>query len=122
MTEKHVGRWEQIRAQRLATPDARERYEQTRQAVLQTRQLLQLIDAEREKVGMTKAELAARVGTNPAALRRLLTSESGNPTLRTLISIADVLGLEVSITAKGRPQDSREMPALRTRASGSGAK
>ena len=89
MAEKTAGRWGQIRTQKLDSPDARERYEQTRRAVLQTRLLLQLIDAEREKAGMTKAELAERVGTNPAALRRLLSSESGNPTLRTIISIAD---------------------------------
>jgi ribosome-binding protein aMBF1 (putative translation factor) len=103
MGEKSGTRWRQIRARALADPAARAQYERTYRMVLLTRQLLQAIDAERERAGLTKAELAGRAGTNPAAIRRLLTSDSGNPTLRTVIGVADALGLEISIQARKEP-------------------
>lgn len=107
MEETKSGRWEDIRARKLAEPEARERYERTRRSVLMTRQLLQLIDAEREKAGLTKADLAERVGTSPSVVRRLLTSEASNPTLRTVLDMADVLGLEVLLQPKGSPRKRR---------------
>src|SRR6266540_3508119 len=91
MDDTKLGRWEQIRARKLADPAAREQYERTRRAVILTRQILQLVDSERERAGLTKAELAQRAGTNPAAIRRLLTSGSSNPTLRTLLVVFDAL-------------------------------
>ena len=107
MGETKSGRWEQIRARKLADPTAREQYERTRRAVILTRQILQLLDAERERAGLTKAELAQRAGTNPAAIRRLLTSESSNPTLRTLLVVFDALGLEFSLRPRKPAREPR---------------
>jgi ribosome-binding protein aMBF1 (putative translation factor) len=90
-------RWSTIRERTLTDPAARERYEQTRRSVLATRRVLQVIDAERKRAGLTKAELAERIGTSPAAVRRLLTSESANPTLRTVLDLFDALNLEVAL-------------------------
>jgi DNA-binding phage protein len=94
------GRWEQIRERLLDDPEARERYERTFQVTVEIRRLLQTIEAEREQAGLTKAELARLAGTNPAAMRRLLTAETSNPTLRTLLAIFDALGLELSLRPK----------------------
>ncbi len=107
MAESKPSRWAQIRERRLAEPGMYERYERTRRSALLTHQLLQLIDAEREKAGLTKAELASRIGTNPSAVRRLLTSGTSNPTLRTTLSLLDVLGLEVSVKPKQRSRRRR---------------
>ncbi len=93
-------RWAEIRSRTLSDPAMRQRYERTRRSVAAVRQVLQTIDAARERVGMTKAELAERAGTNPAAMRRLLTSGSSNPTLRTLIEVSDALGLEMVVRPK----------------------
>ena len=100
MAESTPSRWAQIRARRLAEPGMHERYERTRRSALLTHQLLQLIDAEREKAGLTRAELARLAGTNPAALRRLLTAETSNRSLGTLVAILDPLGLAFSLKPK----------------------
>lgn len=100
-------RWSRIRSRKLADPVARERYERTRQSVSSIRRVLQLVDAERERAGLTKAELAQRVGASPAAVRRLLTSEASNPTLRTVLDLFDALGLELSLRPKAPGQRGR---------------
>ena len=107
MAESKPSRWAQIRERRLAEPGMQERYERARRSALLTHQLLQLIDAEREKAGLTKAELASRIGTNPSAVRRLLTSGTSNPTLRSTLSLLDVLGLELSVKPKQRTRRRR---------------
>ena len=114
MAETKPGRWDEIRAHKLAAPEMQERYERTQRSVLLTRQLLQRIDAEREKAGLTKAELAQRAGVNPSAMRRLFTAETSKPTLRMLLSIFDALGLEVVLrpkTSARKPRTSRRSPA-----------
>ena len=47
--------------------------------------------------GSTREELATRAEPNAAALRRLLTSASANPTCATMMSIAEALGLRIEI-------------------------
>jgi DNA-binding XRE family transcriptional regulator len=59
------------------------------------------LDALRERQSMSKAELARAIDKNPAAIRRLLTA-SGNPELRTVVAMADVLGAEVKIVPRRR--------------------
>ena len=93
-------RWEQFRERLLQDSEAREQYERTFRTTVEIRHLLQAIEAERERAGLTKAELARRAGTNPAALRRLLTAETSNPTLRTLLAVFDALGLELALRPK----------------------
>ena len=94
------GRWHEIRARMLEDPEARHRYNQTRHSVATTRQLLQIIDAECDKAGLTKADLARRVGTSPAAVRRLLSSGDGSPALQTMLQIFETLGLQVTLERK----------------------
>src|SRR5690348_12644298 len=91
MAEQSVSRWEQIRSRKLADPLARERYERTRRAVVATRELLRLVDLERERAGLSKAALAASVGASPSAIRRLFSSNASNPTLKTLLEVFDAL-------------------------------
>ena len=51
--------------------------------------------------GLTRADLARRVGMQPAGVRRLLGKNNGhNPTLSTLSTVADALGYEVGLEAK----------------------
>ena len=98
-----AGRWEQVRERVLAAPEARERYERTRRTVTGTREVLHRIEEERERAGLTKRELADRLGTDPASVRRLLTAQSANPTLKTLLEMLDVLGLELALCPRGGP-------------------
>ncbi len=47
--------------------------------------------------GLSKAALARAIGANPAAVRRLLSTDQANPTLGTLAEIAAVLGMKVAL-------------------------
>ncbi|MDP2663177.1 MAG: helix-turn-helix transcriptional regulator [Dehalococcoidia bacterium] len=55
------------------------------------------IDDERQRAGLSKAELARRIGMTPSVVRRLFSSKSSNPTLGTVINMAGALGLEVEL-------------------------
>jgi ribosome-binding protein aMBF1 (putative translation factor) len=90
-------RWSVIRERTLSTPEVRERYRRTRAHVEGVRRMLQIVDAERERAGLSKSELARRIGTSPATLRRLLTSPTANPTLKTLFDLFDALDVEVEV-------------------------
>jgi len=98
MAEQNTGRWAQLRAPTLASPERRTRYERTKRQVLVTRQVLQQIDAERERRGLTKAELAHLVGMTPSVVRRLFSSESSNPAFGTVVAMLDALELGVRVT------------------------
>jgi len=100
-TETITGRWARIRARTLEIPERRARYERTKRQVLATRQILQQIDDERERRGMTKADLAHRIGTTPSVVRRLFSSETSNPTLGTVVAMLDALDLDVQVQRSG---------------------
>lgn len=51
------------------------------------------IRERRKALGLTLAELAARVGINPAHLWRMETGRSSNPNAQTLGRLADALGV-----------------------------
>lgn len=53
------------------------------------------------QAGLTRADLARRAGTQPAAVRRLLSKKNGhNPTLSTISALADALGYELRLEPK----------------------
>lgn len=58
--------------------------------------ILQEIDRERERQGLTKQELAKRAGLQPAAVRRVFSGQS-NPTLSTLSALTTALRCDVNI-------------------------
>ncbi len=57
--------------------------------------IINSLDQTRAEAGLTKAALARAIGSDPAAIRRLLSATQRNPTLGTLSEIAAVLGLKV---------------------------
>jgi ribosome-binding protein aMBF1 (putative translation factor) len=113
MTESPTQRgWASIRAPTLASPERAARYERTKHQVLTTRQILQQIDAERERRGMTKADLAQRIGTTPSVVRRLFSSDSSNPTLSTVLAMLDALDLGMQVRrAPRRRRDASPAPS-----------
>ncbi len=109
MTGQSGGEWADLRAGIVDTPELQQEYERIKRAVLRTRRLLQQIDAARERAGLTKADLAERIGADPSVVRRLFSSGTSNPTLKTVLEIAEVLGLEVDLqpSPTGRRASSR---------------
>lgn len=63
-----------------------------------TNAFIRAVDKARMKRGLTKADLARRIGAEPAVMRRLLSTEGQNPTLTTLLKIAAALGMQVELT------------------------
>jgi DNA-binding phage protein len=57
----------------------------------------------RATAGVSKAKLAQLAGTQPAAMRRLLTTDAPNPTLSTVMSILKSLGYGLALVPK-RPK------------------
>lgn len=55
------------------------------------------LDEAREAEGLSKADLARAVGSDPAAIRRLFGSGPVNPTLGTLAEVAAALGLRITV-------------------------
>lgn len=110
MAEHNTGQWEALRESIVDTPELKERYARTKAAVIQTRELLQQIDSERELAGLSKAALADRIGVDPSVVRRLFSAESSNPTLHTVLELASALGMQISFRAPRR----RARPGRRT--------
>jgi len=105
MAEQNTGQWEALRESIIDTPELREHYDHARAAVIRTRELLQQLDAERQLAGLTKAALAERMGVDASVVRRLFSAEASNPTLRTVLEMADALGMQISIRPpRRRPQ------------------
>ncbi|MDO9485395.1 MAG: helix-turn-helix transcriptional regulator [Actinomycetota bacterium] len=59
--------------------------------------VLNALDEAREAAGLSKAELARAIQVEPAAIRRLFSSDQANPTLGTLAAVAAALGMRISV-------------------------
>lgn len=55
------------------------------------------LDEARMAAGMSKAELARAIGSEPATIRRLFTAGQVNPTLGTVAEVAAALGFEIVV-------------------------
>jgi transcriptional regulator with XRE-family HTH domain len=70
------------------------------------------LDAARTAAGLTKAELARAISSEPATVRRLFSSSHVNPTLGTLAEVAAALGMRVvlePLDASDREQITRPL-------------
>jgi DNA-binding phage protein len=86
-------------ARRLEDPEFRAEYERQREEIAMIDNIVHQLEALREAMGVTKADLARAIGKNPAVIRRLLTA-SGNPEFRTVVALASELGVEVQLVPK----------------------
>jgi ribosome-binding protein aMBF1 (putative translation factor) len=83
-------------ARRFQDPEFRAEYDRASSDIEQTIAVLRSLDARREEVGISKAELARKIGKRPEVVRRLF-SAGGNPELNTVTAMAAVLGGEVQM-------------------------
>ncbi len=58
--------------------------------------LIRALDAARVIGGLSKAELARKIGARPEMVRRLLTAK-GNPTMDTVLKVAAALGYHLEL-------------------------
>jgi DNA-binding Xre family transcriptional regulator len=69
-------------------------------------QVMASLKKERERQGLTLADLSDRTGIDQAALSKLETGSHGNPTLETLYRIAQALGKVIACNLQDAPADS----------------
>ncbi len=110
---------ERYLAERLQNPEYRAAYENIRNRIARIDSMIRTFDARREELALTKAELARRAGIQPEAVRRLFSAERQNPTLVTVLALADALELDVvPVPRKGQPESGRRTGRTPTSRSG----
>jgi ribosome-binding protein aMBF1 (putative translation factor) len=100
-----LGAHERLMAARMEDAEFRAEYQRTRREVERIDVIIRALDARREQQGLSKAELARRIGRNPSSIRRLFTQET-NPELKLVVSMLDALGLELSVVEQSPPRGS----------------
>jgi ribosome-binding protein aMBF1 (putative translation factor) len=91
--------YERRRAGWLVDPETRAQHQRERREIEQIDAVIGSLDRLRVAAGISKAELARRIGRNPSSIRRLFTAQRARPELPLIVSIADELGARVEITA-----------------------
>lgn len=81
----------------LEDPEFRTQYVSESIRIATIDSVINALDEAREVEGLSKADVARALHTEPATIRRLLSSGSGNPTLGTLAEVAAVVGLRVTV-------------------------
>lgn len=89
----------------------RAEYDQARADIAQVDAIMRQLDTLRVASGYTKAELARLIGKNPSTVRRLFTAEV-NPVLKTIATLAGVLGARLEIVeSPSKPAASKRRSA-----------
>ncbi len=88
---------ERYLAERRAEPGGEAAYQAARSRIDRIDAIMRRLDEHRRHQEWSKAELGRRSGLDPAAIRRLFSTASPNPTLSTLVALADSMGLEVDL-------------------------
>jgi ribosome-binding protein aMBF1 (putative translation factor) len=97
-----TGFYERFRSQNLEDAEFRAAYDRAAREITQIDAVIQTLDALRVDLGMSKAELARRVGRNASSVRRLFTAGGARPELSLIVSLADALDAEVRIIPRKR--------------------
>ena len=95
-----VGLHERRRERRMQDPQYRAAYERAARELAQTDAVIRQLDALREDLGISKAELARRVNRNASSVRRLFTASQVRPELPLIAALADALGAELRVVPR----------------------
>jgi ribosome-binding protein aMBF1 (putative translation factor) len=90
-------------------------YKEARRQIDDIDRIVRTIDERRLALGLTKAELARRIGSRPESVRRLLSTRHSNPTLATVIALAHELDLDILALPAGTPVTPSPSAAAGTR-------
>ncbi len=99
MTKRKTGFDKYFEAQ-MKEPAFAKAYAAARAQIDSVDHLVRFLDATRLAADMPKAELARRINAKPEVIRRLFTATPANPTMTTVLKIADALGLELQLVPK----------------------
>lgn len=82
----------------LLSEREREAHARAVQALLARNALLTTLETARSEQGMTKAALAAVAGLDASSVRRLLTSQTANPTTDNTFRLMAAMGIKLEAT------------------------
>src|SRR6202161_4225366 len=82
----------------LSEPERVEHARRRVQAQRSRNALLTVLETTRERQGMTKRALADRAGLEASSVRRLLTSETANPTTENAFRLMAAMGISLEAT------------------------
>ena len=91
---------ERYLAKQRKTPEYRAAHDSARGRIGQVDTIVRALDDRRRALGLAKAELARRADLAPEAVRRLFSIEAPNPTIVTLVALADALDLELTVAQR----------------------
>jgi DNA-binding phage protein len=97
-----VGLHQRLHARDMENPEYRAVYERATCEITQTDAVIRALDALRADLGMSKAELARRVGRNASSVRRLFAAGHARPELPLIVAMADALGAEIRVVPRAR--------------------
>lgn len=92
--------FEKYLERQLKDPAMRAEFESFGAQIRTTQALLEILDNRRAEIGLNKSELARLLDLEPANVRRMFGAKKQNPSLQTLIAVANLLDLEIRIVAK----------------------
>ncbi len=81
---------------RQRDPEYDDAYKAARRRIDQIDSIIRAFDQRRCNLQLSKADLARRAGLRPEVIRRLFSAERPNPTLSTLVALAQALELELT--------------------------
>jgi len=96
MTKKKTA-FDSYVARRMQDPAFASAYAEERAAIDSIDALVRKLDEARLLVGISKADLARQIEARPEVVRRLFTTQDANPTLATVLKLADALGFHLEL-------------------------
>lgn len=100
-------------AAQMKDPGFKKEFQRARREIDSVDAIVRALDARREEAGISKAELAKRVGMKAEVVRRLFTTEDPNPTLDTVVRLAVALDCNLDLQPRSgrrvRAQAAREV-------------
>ena len=76
-------------------PEYEAAYQAARRRIDQFDAIIRELDQRRSSLNLTKAEVARRADLRPEVVRRLFSAKNPNPTLSTLVAIADAVDMQI---------------------------
>jgi DNA-binding phage protein len=84
-------------ARRLADPERARAFAAESARIAAIDAVVNQLDAARAASKLNKTQLARAIGAQPSVVRRLLSSQTVNPTLSTVAELAAALGMKVTL-------------------------
>lgn len=88
---------------RMKDPAFASAYKEARTVIDSTDALIHALDQARLLVGVSKADLARQMEARPEIVRRLFTASDANPTLATVLKLAEALGFHLELVPNRPP-------------------